>query len=87
MWARVSEYRAEPSESNQEDPLEGYCQGTLRRRDLKTLEEGGGLTGDIINEVGRRISASAPHVAFLDSIFLYKVAPINCMGSKFMRQF
>ena len=51
------------------------------------LQEGGELTGDIINEVGRRIFASAPHVAFLYSTFLAKVAPINGEGSTCRRQF
>ena len=43
--------------------------------DLKTLKEGGQLTGDIASEISRRITDSAPHVEFLDDAFLEKVTP------------
>ena len=42
---------------------------------------------DIINKVGRRISASAPRVAFLDSAVLTKVAPVIIEDSECRRQF
>ena len=39
MWARAHKYWAETNDGNEEDTLEGYAPGTLRRRDLKTLKE------------------------------------------------
>ena len=45
------------------------------------------VTGDIVNEVGRRIATSAPHVALLDSTFLRKVAPTNGPGTQCRRQY
>ena len=86
VWARVYKYWVEPNESNKMDPLQGYCQGTLRGRDLRTLKECWELTGDIINEVDRRIAASAPHAAFLYSTFLIQAAPIIGEGSECRRQ-
>ena len=68
------------------DTLEGYDRGTLSRHDLKTLLRRGELTGDIINGVGRRTPDGAPHVPFLDSTFLTKVAPTHGEGSACRRQ-
>ena len=70
------------TEENRTHPLEGYAPGNLTRRNFATLEESVKLTGEIINEVGRRIANSAPHVDFLDSTFLYKVAPANEVGGR-----
>ena len=87
LWARVTGYWARTIEGNRARILEGYAPGTLSRRDFATLKEGKKLTGDIVNEVGRRIANSAPHVAFLDSTFLHKVAPTNGVGEKCTRRF
>ena len=54
---------------------------------LKSLKEGEELTGGIVSEVGRRTTASALHVAFLDSAFLEKAAPIERESSKYRRQY
>ena len=48
---------------------------------------GGELTGEIVNEACRRISNCAPHIAFLDSTFLSKVAPLEGSGTKYRRKF
>jgi hypothetical protein len=82
LWARVKKYWGETTPENERRPLEGYAPGTLTRKDFSLLAEGGKLSGDIINEVGRRITAHAPHVAFLDSTFLELVAPIGKEGTK-----
>ena len=75
-WARVVDYWAQTNVTNETDPLEGYGQRTLRWRDFKTFKVGGELTGEIVSEVGRRIARYAPQIAFLDSTFLSKVAPL-----------
>ena len=81
-WTRVKRYWAETTPENERRPLEGYPPETLTRRDLSLLKEGKKLNWDVINEVGRRITAHAPHVAFLDSTFLELVAPVGRTGSK-----
>ena len=68
-------------------PLEGYGQGALRRRNFKTLKVDEDLTGEIVNEVGWRIVSYTPQIAFLDSTFLSKVAPLVGADSKCRRQF
>ena len=75
-------YWLETVDENEEDTLDGYEYGTLTRRDLKTLEEGGELTGDIASEIARRLTEGVPHVALLDSAFLEKVAPSEGRGSR-----
>ena len=87
IWARVTDYWVGINGTREEDPPGGCGQGTLRRYDIKTLKKGGELTGDIVSEVGRRIATSAPQVAFLDSTFLNKVAPIEGMGTKCRPQY
>ena len=54
----------------------GRCGVTTSNHSKKVGESQGG----IICEVGRRITASAPHVAFLDNAFLEKVSPIEGGG-------
>ena len=58
--ARVIGYYAETHVTNEKGHLEGYVQGTRRRRDFKTLKVGGGITGEIVDEVGRRIARYTP---------------------------
>jgi hypothetical protein len=87
LWARVKKYWGETTPENERQPLEGYPPGTLTRKDFSLLAEGKKLSGDILNEVGRRITARAPHIAFLDSTFLELVAPIGREGSKCRPQF
>jgi hypothetical protein len=82
LWARVNKYWEETTPRNRACPLEGYAPHTLTRRDFSFLKAGGKLTGDVANEVGCRITAHAPHVAFLNSTFLAKVAPNTGKGSK-----
>ena len=86
-WVRVEEYWSETDDANEEDTLDGYKFETLTRRDLKTLKEGGELTGDIASEIARRLTDGAPHGAFLDSAFLEKVAPRVGRGSRCRRQY
>ena len=74
-WARVQTYWAGTHARNEKATLEGYELGMLTRRDLKSLKEGGQLTGDIASKTARRITDGAPHVAFLDDAFLHKVTP------------
>ena len=59
----------------------------LTRRDLKSLKEGGQLTGDIASEIARRITDGAPHIAFLDSTFLQKVTPPGGGDTRCRRQY
>ena len=87
LWTRVKDYWAGTTRRNSAHPLAGYPSGTLTRRDFATLAEGQKLTGDIINEVGRRITRNAPHVAFLDSTFLHKVAPIDGVADRCTHKF
>ena len=87
VWTRIIDDWAGANGNNKDAALEFYEQGTMRRHDYATLKEGGELTGDIINEVGRHIATSAPHVAFRDSTFLHKVAPTNGAGSKCRRYY
>ena len=54
-WVRVQEYWSETDDANEEETLDGYEYGTPTRRDLKTLKEGGELTGDIASEIARRL--------------------------------
>ena len=75
MWTRLKKYWAGTNDGNKTDTLEGYALGTLTRHDPKTLKEGGKLTGDIASEIARRITDSAPYVAFLDDAFFEKVTP------------
>ena len=82
VWTRVQKYWAKTHDGNQEATLEGYELGMLRRRDLKSLKKGGQLTGDIASEIARRITDSAPQVAFLDDAFLEKVAPLVGGGTR-----
>ena len=42
----------------------------------------GELTGEIVNETGRRIASCAPQIAFLDSTLLNKEAPLVGTGSQ-----
>jgi hypothetical protein len=87
LWAYVKHYWAQTTSGNRAHPLVGYPPGTLTRRDFATLAEGQKLTGDIINEVGRRITRHAPHVAFLDSTFLHKVAPTEGVADSCTHKF
>ena len=73
VWARVRKHLAETHGENKEDTLECYKLGTLWRHGLKSLKEGGQLTGGIASDIVRRITDSALHVAFLDNAFLEKV--------------
>ena len=86
-WARVQKYWSETNEINEEGTLDGHKLGTLTRRDLKILKEGGQLTGDIESEIARRVTDGAPHVAFLDSAFLDNVEPREGRGSSYRRQY
>ena len=70
-----------------EGALGGYSRDAMRRHDFKTLNENEELTGEAISEIGRRITASVPRVALLNSTFLVKVAPIDSQGTKCRRQF
>ena len=71
-----------PTQATKKTPLKAMAWGVLRMHNLRALKEGGGLAGDIISGVGRRITASAPHVVFLDSAFLEKVALIEEGGAQ-----
>jgi hypothetical protein len=60
----------------------------MRRKDFETLKAGMQLTGEAINEIGRRIVSDERRIAFLDSTFMAKVAPLNgSPGAPCRRQF
>ena len=87
VWARVQAYKAETHDMNVENTLVGYKLGMLTRRDLKSLKEGGQLTGDIASEIARCVTDGAPHVAFLDNAFPHKVTPPDGGDTRCWRQY
>ena len=86
-WARVQTFWEGTHDRNEKATLEGYERGMLNKLDLKSLKEGGQLTGDIASEIARRVTDSAPHVAFLDNAFLTKVTPPEGGGTRFRSQY